>query len=399
MSSREASRETLAAERSGRIWVSDEHGRRRPFMRGIVIHSLTARGVAFDDAFRAANRLRQRLRGRDTVEKAEISRELQELLGEAPFADAVSVSLPPDVLVTGPEGSLPFSRGILAQSLFAAALEPNEAFDVAREIERGVVGRGSSEIGRDELRGLTRGALSEVAGDAAADRYLTWRRHQESDRPLVLLFGGAAGVGKSSLALEVAHRLGIGRVLSTDSIRQIMRITLSQDLVPALHASSFDAWRALSGDGSTATEAEVIEGFRAQASTVAVGVRASIERALSENTSLILDGVSIVPGMVDLDGYAIHADVIFMMAAALDDDAFAARFQARGLDARARPPHRYLEHLPAILRIQDHLLEQADRYDVPIVDNRSLEKSATFVIRHVMDTLRARRKAEADGSR
>ena len=365
-------------------------------MRGIVIHSLTARGVAFEDAFRAANQLRARLRGRERVEKAELTRELEDLLGGAPFAESPHVALPPDVLVTGADGSLPFSRGILAQSLLAAALQPNEAFDVAREIERVVLARGEREVGRDALRGITREALTEVAGEAAAKRYLTWRRQQESDRPLVLLLGGAAGVGKTSLALEVAHRLGIGRVLSTDSIRQIMRITLSSDLVPALHASSFDAWRANGGDSES--DDEVIEGFRAQASTVSVGARASIERAVSENTSLVLDGVSIVPGLLDLDAYAPGADIIFLMVAALDEDAFASRFQARGRDARERPPHRYLKHLDAILRIQDHLLEQADRHDVPIVDNVSLEKSATFVIRHVMDALRARSKPDADGS-
>ena len=108
-----------------------------------------------------------------------------------------------------------------------------------REIERAVQARRMREIDRIELRNLTREALTDIAGEQAAERYLIWRHQQESDRPLLLLFGGAAGVGKTSLALEVAHRLGIGRVLSTDSIRQIMRITLSQDLVPALHASSF----------------------------------------------------------------------------------------------------------------------------------------------------------------
>ena len=34
-----------------------------------------------------------------------------------------------------------------------------------------------------------------------------------------------------------------------------------------------------------------------------------------------------------------------------------------------------------------------------IVDNVALEKSVTFVIRHVMDALRARSKSEADGTR
>ena len=39
-------------------------------------------------------------------------------------------------------------------------------------------------------------------------------------------------------------------------------------------------------------EDAVIEGFRSQATSVCVGVRASMDRAVAENASLVLDGVS-----------------------------------------------------------------------------------------------------------
>ena len=51
-----------------------------------------------------------------------------------------------------------------------------------------------------------------------------------------MLIRGQSKTGKTTLALEVAHRLGIGRVVSTDSIRQIMRIMLSPELAPEIHA-------------------------------------------------------------------------------------------------------------------------------------------------------------------
>src|SRR5262249_58919673 len=108
-----------------------------------------------------------------------------------------------------------------------------------------LVGRGAGGVDRRDLRRLTYQILSRSAGQQAADRYLVWRRYQEPDKPVLILLGGTSGVGKTSLAVEVAHRLGIARVLSTDSIRQIMRIMLSPELVPALHASSYDAYKRL----------------------------------------------------------------------------------------------------------------------------------------------------------
>jgi len=238
------------------------------------------------------------------------------------------------------------------------------------------------EVDRRELRRLAFQTLERRFGPRTAERYLIWRRFQEPDRPVILLLGGTAGAGKTSLALEVGHRLGIHRVLSTDAIRQVMRIMLSPELMPAIHASSYDANRAL-GRGEDA----VIEGFLAQASIVSVGVRAMLDRAVAENSSQILDGVSIVPGLVDLAAYAESAHVIFLVVAALDERSFRARFESRARTSH-RPEHRYLEHFDAILKIQDHFLELADRHDIPIVDNDSIDVSVLSIIKHVTETLR-----------
>jgi len=372
-----------AAERKrGRI-VVDSTGRRRPFMRGIMIHSLTARGVSFEDAFRTANTVRERIAGREQVSQDEIRALVKELLGSLPDAPR---SLPPAIRVLGHGVARPFSKGILSQSLLAAAIDPNEAFDVARAIERELLRQGSTELERAQLRRLTYETLARQLGEGVAERYLVWRKYQEPERPVILLIGGATGVGKTALALEVAHRLGIGRVLSTDSIRQIMRITLSPEIAPAIHGSSFDCHRLMPPDSLPGDP--VIAGFQAQAQTVTVGIRASMDRAVRENASLILDGVSLVPGLLDVGAYADAADVIFLVVATLDEEALSERFGARAASATSRDARTYLESLPAILKIQDHLLELADRHDVPIVDNVSFDDSVLLVIQHVAETLR-----------
>jgi 2-phosphoglycerate kinase len=363
----------------------EDGAHRRPFMRGIMVHSLMARGIAFGEAYRTADRVRERLRGRSVVPKAELAKAVLEILG--PQADAVE-PVPPavdEITIAGLGRGRPFSKGILSQSLLAAAIEPNDAFDVARDIERDLVNRGVREIERRELRGLAYEALNRRMNGEAARRYLVWRKFQDPDRPVIILLGGAAGVGKTSLALEVAHRLGIGRVLSTDSIRQIMRLMLSPALAPAIHSSSYDAHRSVSSDGKGGDR--VIGAFREQAATVSVGIRASLERAVNENASLVLDGVSIVPGLIDLESFADIADVIYLVVGTLDEEVFSNRFEARAAEAKNRPTHRYLENLDSILEIQDHFLELAERYEVPIVDNISFDRSVLLIIRHVTDTL------------
>lgn len=374
-----------AEEERPRLLVEDTAGQ-RPFMRGILVHSLMAHGVSFEDAFRAANAVRERLRGTARVTRVELARLAREELGEAAPGEEPRAPLPAPIGVTGQGRKTPFSKGILSQSLLAAAIDPNDAFDVAREIEGELRRRGVREMDRRELRRLGYETLKRLAGPRIAERYLVWRRHQEPEKPVILLLGGATGSGKTALALEVAHRLGIPRVLSTDSIRQIMRIMLSPELAPALHASSYDAYRVL--PSSPAGADPVIEGFRAQAEIVSVGVRAMMDRAVAENASLVLDGVSIVPGLLRTELYDERAHVIFLVIATLDVEAFRSRFVARKRHESARGPHLYLEHLEEILRIQDHFLELADRYGIPIVDNESFDRSVTSIIRHVTETLR-----------
>ena len=56
-----------------RIWVEDDSGR-RPFMRGIMVHSLMARGVSFDEAFGTANIVKERAQARGVVPRTELAK-------------------------------------------------------------------------------------------------------------------------------------------------------------------------------------------------------------------------------------------------------------------------------------------------------------------------------------
>ncbi|MBW2272022.1 MAG: zeta toxin family protein [Deltaproteobacteria bacterium] len=374
----------------GRVWIEEEGGR-RPFMRGIMVHSLMARGVAFEDALATADEIRVRIRGRGVVPRAELAKAVEEILGsEALGEHQPPIPLPPSIKVGSPDDCSPFSKGALSQSLLAASIEPNDAFDVSRELELELLRKGTQRIARRDLRMGAYHKLLQRFGPKTAARYLVWRKFQEPEKPVIILLGGASGAGKTSLALEVARRLGISRVLSTDAIRQVMRIMLSPELIPAIHASSFEAHQALATPAGVVDgdEDPVVQGFMAQASVVSVGVRAMIDRAIEENASLVLDGVTLVPGLIDLERYADVAHVIYLVVARLDEESLRSHFLKRGRRQSRRDGDRYVEHLESILKIQNHFMELADLYEVPIVDNITVDGSVLLVMRHVVETLR-----------
>jgi 2-phosphoglycerate kinase len=301
-----------------------------------------------------------------------------------------------DILVRGPRRGLPFSKGLLSQSLLASAIDPSEAFEVAREIEDELVASGTREIDRNDLRAIAHRVLLRRSGDRAAERYLLWRSYEEPDVPVIVMLGGTSGVGKTSLALEVARRLGIGRALSTDSIRQVMRIMVAPGLIPAIHGSSYDAHLLLPREPGA--EPTVIDGFRAQASAVSIGIRGCLDRAAEESANLVLDGVSLVPGMVDVESFRDRARVISLIVATIDEAALRERFRARAIGQKRRLPHRYLDNFDGILAIQRYLVRQAERHRFPVIDNVDFDDSVRQILCHVLDTLRGTDEEAASGT-
>src|SRR5205807_6368205 len=164
--------------------------------------------------------------------------------------------------------------------------------------------------------------LGETEGSGTVRRLRCFRELQELGLPLIVLIGGATGTGKSTVATESAYRLGITRVTSTDFVRQTMRAFFSHEFMPSIHYSSFEA-------GAAWDEAEdpMLAGFLDQTRNVLVGVRASIERALQEGWSMVLEGVHLVPGMLPL--MVTDALVVPCVLAIEEEDSHAAHFWIR----------------------------------------------------------------------
>jgi 2-phosphoglycerate kinase len=192
--------------------------------------------------------------------------------------------------------------------------------------------------------------------------------------PLLVLVGGATGTGKSTVATEVAHRLGITRVTSTDVVRQTMRAFFSREFMPSIHYSSFDAAPAVSIDDPEADP--VLLGFMEQTRNVLVGVRAVLARALEEGYSLALEGVHLVPGMIPPVDGAVFCQVLLAID---DEEEHASHFWTRGGEG-LRPFEKYLSALPDIRRVQDYLIARAAKARVPVIENTSIDATVDHVI-------------------
>ncbi len=363
------------------LLVRHTSGVLQPFLRGMLTHDLVQRGLSFDDAYAVARTVRDRLADRLEIDTSEmrdvIAQTLEELL---PDFDGTPPPVRPEV---GPALSVtyggrpqPFSRGLLARSLVTAGLDLDRCYALVLELQRDLLNEGVTTIDARRLAGRVAKLLEATHGKEAAGRYLLVRRIQRLPKPLVIYCGGASGTGKSTLALELAPLLRIYRINATDTIRQVMRMVFSPAILPSLHRSSFEALPAgfhhLDEDPSDEGREALIRSFEEQATQVCVGVRAVVERCLAENVSTMVEGVHLLPSLVpfhDLEGAAYQQ--LFLLST-LDQEAHRAHFLSRA-NLRSRPPAHYLDHFPAIRLQQQHLLEQAEEREVPLLDTADQE--------------------------
>jgi 2-phosphoglycerate kinase len=288
------------------------------------------------------------------------------------------------VIVRERDHGLPYSKGLMANTIMTSGLSPMRSYHVAQTIEDRLREQGREEIDTADLRKLAIEAIREEAGGRYAAAYEKWLTASSLEIPLIVLIGGATGVGKSTVATQLAARLGIVRVISTDAIREVMKSTFSREFMPTLYRSSFDSGEVV-GKKSPREEEALLVGFRDQVAAVAVGVRALIDRAVNEGTDVIIEGAHVVPGFLDLDGFGGRAVIVPLMVHVDDEALHRSHFSVRAHETRSRPLERYAKYFSNIRRIQKYVKSQAMQTGTPTISNYNLDACLASVIDLVVD--------------
>jgi 2-phosphoglycerate kinase len=301
------------------------------------------------------------------------------------------------IIVSDGEPGLPYSKGLMASQVMVTGLSPYRSYQVAERIEDRMVEQGRTSITSEELRTVAEEVLEEVAGERYATNFVRWQEVAALDVPLVVLIGGATGVGKSTIATQIAARLGIVRVIPTDAVREVMRSMFSGEMMPTLYTSSFEAATALREPPGRPAD-PVIVGFREQTAAVAVGVRALIERAAVEGTSLIVEGAHLVPGFLDVRAFTERVLMAPLVVTVEDEELHRSHFAARSADSSTRPFERYLDNFENIRRVQRYIKSQALSHDWPIVPSYNLDQTIAAVIDLVVEKATERADAHRSGA-
>ncbi|MEA3292216.1 MAG: zeta toxin family protein [Pseudomonadota bacterium] len=379
---------------------------RRPFLRGILTSSLQSAGLSFKQAYELASKIRDNLDDNDDVSREQLRKEvlkqLQKHYPQEVLDRYLAKGRPPQpIMVDYGDGLLrAFSRGVHQQRLASCCMPRKKAVQITHLIHDYLYRSGKRAISSKQISRLTYQYLRQEAGDELADQYLVWSEFLRSERPLLLLMGGIPGSGKSTLSTEIAGRLDIIRIQSTDMLREVMRILIPKRLSPVLHTSSFLAGKAVdtSIGETTDTEQQVLEGFRRQTEKVELACEAILQRAINERVSLILEGVHIRPTLLDHLPESDAVVVPVMLGVERKSD-LEKRITGRSKQSKQRRAERYLDNIDALWHIQTMLFMEADAANVPILINTDRDIAVQQIIGVVMGTLENEYKDQMESLR
>lgn len=155
---------------------------------------------------------------------------------------------------------------------------------------------------------------------------------------------------------------------------------MSEDVSPSLEESTYLAGQTINykNKSDEVKKAEILRAYKMQCTSVGVGINGILQRAVTENIPLILEGIHLLPGRVrDFKKYPSYKGRILECLITIENsENHKSRFLKRQEEAPDRKLGKYLDNFQEIRWIHNYIQERAKRFnDIKIIDNsKDLEK-------------------------
>lgn len=200
-------------------------------------------------------------------------------------------------------------------------------------------------------------------------------------KPYIILIGSASGIGKSTIASEISNKLQIKYLIESDFIREIVRGIIGSDYAPALHSSSYNAYSTLRDKSNYESRDKLIEaGFEEHASFVIPAIENVIKRSIKDNDSIVIEGVHLVPGLIDIEQFADNAKVFFFILT-IDRDEHQKRFIKRAIEIKRGG--KQLDYFEENRVINDDLIRKANKLNIPVINNQDMNNAVNKIMQYI----------------
>ncbi len=202
------------------------------------------------------------------------------------------------------------------------------------------------------------------------------------NHPKIVLIGGIPGVGKTSIAGEIAKALDIDIVLSGDYLREFIRPFGDYAKFSVMSRSVYDAWTSF---GERNRE-NIVSGFLAQSEIMNAGISAIIRRAVGNGEDMVIEQLHFVPSQL---GRELINQILPIYLYIHDIDIHRDRLRERVNFTHANSPgERLADQLDTYRFMMDYSLEESRSYGIRIFESSDYRKTLKEVLTFVESEVR-----------
>ncbi len=202
------------------------------------------------------------------------------------------------------------------------------------------------------------------------------------NQPKIVLIGGIPGVGKTSIAGEIAKALDIDIVLSGDYLREFIRPFGDYAKFSVMSRSVYDAWTSF---GEKNRE-NIVSGFLAQSEIMNAGISAIIRRAVGNGEDMVIEQLHFVPSQL---GRELINQILPIYLYIHDIDIHRDRLRERVNFTHANSPgERLADQLDTYRFMMDYSLEESRSYGIRIFESSDYRKTLKEVLTFVESEVR-----------
>ncbi|TXT55630.1 MAG: hypothetical protein BAJATHORv1_30009 [Candidatus Thorarchaeota archaeon] len=200
---------------------------------------------------------------------------------------------------------------------------------------------------------------------------------RKEDIPSIILsLEGASATGKSILSMGMIRALSASRIVSTDTIRQVLRAKGSVEKHPELYCHTYQAHRHKQvGDEELNP---VVRGFLAQCEQITPTIRKLVKRLTNEGTTGLIEGVHIIPGTLQEIAEGV-LEILIHPPEFVHRDMFLSKGTDTKLKTVSKDESIRLSEYEATRKIQNFMLDRAQVHECAIIEMKDFDEAESAI--------------------